>query len=145
MPHKHQPIYKPFKEITNLYSNSDGLMHNQIADNILSATITQRENKSRKAQWRYGKPQNGRHVKVVHYKDENGNPAKRIIVVGSTVECTELDLDSDRTMAAQLDTGEIVTTEQIEEMGCNWSGYLGSQKAYFREISEIDEMIERSK
>ncbi|OGI09488.1 MAG: hypothetical protein A3F80_03005 [Candidatus Melainabacteria bacterium RIFCSPLOWO2_12_FULL_35_11] len=135
----------PFSGIRNLYSNADGLMHNQIADNVVAASVQQREGKARRAQLRYGKPQNGRHIKVVHYKDENGNARKRVIVIGSTVECTECDLDSDKTMAAQLDTGEVVTTEQVEEMGCNWSGYLMSQKAYFREMSEMDEMVNSSK
>ncbi|GEM_PF-4346100 len=37
MPHKPKP--NPCSETTNLYSNPDGLMHNQVAENQIQATI----------------------------------------------------------------------------------------------------------
>lgn len=128
----------PFSGIRNLYSNADGLMHNQIADNVIAASVQQREGKARRAQLRYGKPQNGRHVKIVHYKDGNGNPRKRVIVVGSTVECTECDLDSDKTLAAQIVGGEIIDNAEIEARGWTWSGFLQMCKAEHKMLQEME-------
>lgn len=126
MPHKPKP--NPFSEITNLYSNPDGLMHNAKADAVLATTVTRKGNNARKCQLRYGMHQDERQIKIVKYKDENGEWQKRKIYVRSTVKYTERDLDSDKTLGYNMIDGEYIDQAEIEARGWTTSGFLQMAK-----------------
>ena len=102
--------------ITNLYSNSDGLMQNQVADNRLQATITANELKQC-SNWVYGSTPHNRTIT---------KKAKQLI--GSTVVHTIRRLKDDKTTDLIMDDGEIIQVADLERKGITVSAFLQLSK-----------------
>lgn len=122
----------PMSGIRHLFTGSDGLMHNQKADAIIQQGISKSQSKSGRFNLRYGCCQETS-TRVQWYKDAEGNKQRRVITTRSIVQNTERDLATDKTVAAQLDTGKIVTEAEIQQHGLTWSGFLQQAKKEFRE------------
>jgi len=92
MPHKHKSIYKNYKGITNLYSNSDGLMNNARAENVVQMSMAKKAGMA--AKWIYGRSRSNN-----FYSD------------------SAIDFDSDLTVCIYSKDGSSITRGDAEKQG----------------------------
>jgi hypothetical protein len=105
-----------FSGITNLYANADGIMHNEIADSRLQATITSNQLKHC-SNWVYGSTP---HLRSVSKKTKQQ--------VGSTVVQTVKRFADDKTVDLIMDDGEIIPASDLDRKGVTVSAFLQMSK-----------------